>query len=212
MLCASGAQYPVSVGVFMLCVPLAHSIRLAIASFTPATSSGSRLCVHNEKVCKNQTPTPISKPCRAAEIQCELLSPWCESGAELVSVCGRDAAAPGLPSGRGRASQSCCLNIVFFNSHTVLCATWFSVTQAALEMQRAGPDIVISTMINQGRIPAQHASRIPHHASRTRKWPRSRRLRLELGWVPLALAGRLIAVVRLAGVRILRRVPSGWQL
>ena len=102
--------------------------------------------------------------------------------------------------------------ILLFNSHTVLCATRLSRTQVRWRRRSCLCLSVTSTILNPGRIPARHASRTPHHARGTRKWPHSRRLRLALGWVPLALAGRLIAVVRLARVRILRRVPAGWQL
>ena len=102
--------------------------------------------------------------------------------------------------------------ILLFNSHTVLCATRLSRTQVRWRRRSRLCLSVTSTILNPGRIPARHASRTPHHARGTRKWPHSRRLRLALGWVPLALAGRLIAVVRLAGVRVLCGVPTGWQL
>ena len=102
--------------------------------------------------------------------------------------------------------------ILLFNSHTVLCATRLSRTQVRWRRRSRLCLSVTSTILNPGRIPARHASRTPHHARGTRKWPHSRRLRLALGWVPLALAGRLIAVVRLARVRVLCGVPTGWQL
>ena len=145
---------------------------------------------------------------------CVCVCPGLRAGRGCVLRCG--ARTRGAPRGCRAAASSSGLNhvvyILLFNSHTVLCATRLSRTQVRWRRRSCLCLSVTSTILNPGRIPARHASRTPHHARGTRKWPHSRRLRLALGWVPLALAGRLIAVVRLAGVRVLCGVPTGWQL
>ena len=133
------------------------------------------------------------------------------AGRGCVLRCGQDAAPRGAAERPSSSGLNYVVYILLFNSHTVLCATRLSRTKCGGDAGRAYASVA-STILNPGRIPARHASRTPHHARGTRTWPHSRRLRLALGWVPLALAGRLIAVVRLARVRILRRVPTGWQL